>query len=146
VNKLADKVFKGWNAGIYIRLGAGAWQKIGFAEAVSLEISTGVEPYYGIGSRQPETLVEGNEEITGSMSRAWVNIDYLALLGAGGNALTTFDLVFKAGATTSESAPAPWVYVYNCKFETGTVDVPQDGFLTEDYDFRAMSVHVTPAS
>jgi len=132
------RVFKGWNAKIYIRVGAAAWQEVGQAESVTLEIATGVEPYYGIGSRQPATLVEGNEEITGTLSRAWVNVDYLALMGAGGNALTAFDLVFKVGATTTKTGP--WVYVYSCKFETGSVDVPQDGFLTEDYDFRAISI------
>ena len=132
------RVFKGWNAKIYVRVGAGAWQEVGQADSAAVEIASGVEPYYGIGSRIPETLVEGNEEITGSMSRAWVNIDYLALLGAGGNALTAFDLVFKAGATTANTGP--WIYVYGCKFETGSLDIPQDGFLTEDYDFRAISI------
>lgn len=141
-----DRVFKGWNARIYIRRGTLAWEQVGFCESVSLEIATGVEPYYGIGQRVPETLVEGNEEITGSMSRAWVNVDYLTLLGAGGTTLTRFDLVFQAGAVTGAGAPAPWVYVYDCKFETGSVDIPQDGFLTEDYDFRAISVAVMPAS
>lgn len=144
---MVDRIFKGWNAKIYIRTAAGAWQQVGKADAVSLEVSTGVEPYYGIGSRQPETLVEGNEEITGSLSRAWVNVDYLALLGAGGVALTEFDLVFQAGVTAGfPVGEQPWVYVYNCKFETGTVDIPQDGFLTEDYDFRAMSIHTTMGS
>lgn len=138
------RVFKGWNAKIFVRVGADAWQEVGQAESVTLEIATGVEPYYGIGSRQPETLVEGNEEITGTMSRAWVNVDYLTLLGAGGNALTAFDLVFQAGATVGNVGP--WVYVYDCKFETGSIDVPQDGFLTEDYDFRALSIYTVKSS
>jgi len=140
---MESRVFKGWNASIYVRVGSGAWQLVGQADSVSIEIATGVEPYYGIGQRIPETLVEGNEEITGSLSRAWVNVDYLALLGAGGVALTEFDLVFQAG---TQAGPGPWVYVYNCKFETGTVDIPQDGFLTEDYDFRAISVHTVMGS
>jgi len=143
---MADRVFKGWNAKIYIRTDAG-WNEVGFAESVTLEIATGVEPYYGIGSRQPATLVEGNEEITGTLTRAWVNVDYLTLLGAGGAALTEFDLLFKAGEVAGfPASEQPWVYVYNCKFETGSLDVPQDGFLTEDYDFRAMSVHITMGS
>ena len=139
-----SRIFKGWNAGIYVRVSEGAWQKVGQADSVSVEIATGVEPYYGIGTRIPETLVEGNEEITGSMSRAWVNVDYLALLGAGGLALTAFDLVFKAGETANNTGP--WIYVYDCKFENGTVDIPQDGFLTEDYDFRAISIHTQMGS
>lgn len=137
---MADKVYKGWNASIYIRTGGGAWNLVGKADSVRVEIATGIEPYYSIGSRTPSTLVEGNEEITGSLSRVWVNIDYLALLGAGGTTLTAFDLVFQAGGATGDSG-APWIYVYDCKFETGTIEVPQDGFLTEDYDFRAVSIH-----
>lgn len=127
---MPENVFKGWKAKILIN-----GNEIGNCDAVSLEITTGVEPYYGIGSREPVTLVEGNEEITGTMSKVWVNKTYLNLC-TGATGLTFFDLIFKAG----EAAGSPWVYVYDCKFETGSLDIPQDGFLTEDYDFRAMSI------
>jgi len=129
-------VYKGWNAKILID-----GNEIGFAESTSVEIATGLEPYYEIGNRQPATLIAGNEEITGSMSKAWVNTDYLNLVAPGNAALTEFDLVFKAGT----AAGSPWIYCYNCKFETGSLDIPQDGFLTEDYDFRAQSVYITSA-
>ncbi len=142
MKKLVDRVFKGWNARIYISLDKSTWNQVGFAESVTLEIATGVEPYYGIGKRVPETLVEGNEEITGSLSRAWVNIDYLTLLGSGGVSLTNFHLVFRTGEPSGNLGP--YCYVYDCKFETGSLDIPQDGFLTEDYDFRAISVAFKP--
>jgi len=133
---MTDQVYKGWNAVI---LYAGA--TLGFAEAVSVEIATGVEPYYEIGSRTPSTIVPGNQEITGSISKAWVNITYLSLV-TGSGALTHFTLCFKAKAIVG----APWVYCYNCLFERGAVDIPQDGFLTEDYDFRATSIAVVAGS
>lgn len=132
---MADQVFKGWKAKILID-----GNEIGYAESVSVEISTGVEPYYEIGSRSPATIVEGNEEITGSISKAWINTDYLTLC-TGATGLTFFDLVFKAG----EASGAPWVYLYDCKFETGSLDIPQDGFLTEDYDFRATKIELQTA-
>jgi len=121
-------VYKGWNAEIY-KDGT----KIGFAESASVEISTGVEPYYQIGSRAPATLVPGNQEVTGSISKAWINLDFLDLV-TGTSTMTSFDLVFKADPN------GPWIYCYDCLFETGALDIPQDGFLTEDYDFRATSV------
>jgi len=133
---MTDQVYKGWNA-VILKDGA----TIGFAEAASVEIATGVEPYYEIGSRTPSTIVPGNQEVAGSISRAWVNINYLALVSGTGT-LTHFTLCFKAKAV----ANAPWVYCYQCLFERGAIDVPQDGFLTEDYDFRATSVAVVDGS
>ena len=137
-----SRIFKGWNARIYIQIPGGTWQEIGTAESVSLDIDTGIEPYYEIGSRTPATLVEGNEEITGSLSRAWVNVDYLTLLGAGGVALREFNLCFRTGEPAGVTGP--YVYVYGCKFESGSLDIPQDGFLTEDYDFRALRIAIGP--
>lgn len=128
-------VYKGWNAKI-LKDGT----EIGYAESASVEIATGVEAYYEIGSRAPATIVPGNQEVTGSLSRAWINKDYLALI-VGTGSLTLFELVFKADNATG----APWIYCYDCLFETGSVDIPQDGFLTEDYDFRAKSIGVVEA-
>lgn len=131
-------VYKGWNAAILYN-----GSTIGFCDSASVEIATGVEPYYGIGYRQAQTLIEGNEEITGSISKAWINTDYLSLLSPGGSTLLSeFTLIIKAGVGSG----GPQVACYNCKFETGSIDVPQDGFLTEDYDFRAQSVVVETAS
>lgn len=129
-------VYKGWNAKIY-KDGT----LVGRCDSVSCDISTGVEPYYEIGSRNPSTLVPGNLEITGSMSKAWVDNTWLELLDSGGN-LTHFELVFQAGTVTG----SPWVYLYDCLFETGSIDIPQDGILTEDYDFRATSMGLTSAT
>lgn len=130
-------VFKGWNAKILY-----AGSEVGYAESASVEIATGLEPYYQIGSRQPATLIAGNEEVTGTISKAWINTNYLALVApAAAGALSEFTLVFKA----STASGAPWVYCYKCKFETGALDIPQDGFLTEDYDFRATTVGFTLA-
>lgn len=131
-------VYKGWNAKIFIGNLADppTWTEIGCADSVSVDITANVESYYCIGSKDPYAIVEGNREITGSLSKAWVNTYYLNLLCGG--TLGEFHLLFKAGT----SSGAPMVYLYNCKFESGSIDIPQDGFLTEDYDFRAKSIAV----
>jgi len=124
-------VFKGWNAKIYI-----GGIEVGCCESVSVDVASNIEPYYCIGSRNPFAVIPGNLEITGSISRAWVNCYYLNLLIS--DAVPIFDLVFKAGE--GGAVKAPWVYLYNCRFESGAIDIPQDGVLTEDYDFRAESI------
>lgn len=130
-------IYKGWNAKIYI---GEPWIEIGCAESVSVDITANLDAYYCIGKRTPEAVMEGNLEITGSISRAWVNIYYLNLI-ISETVLPTFHLCFKA----SEESNAPWIYLYDCKFEGGTIDIPQDGVLMEDYDFRAESIAVVTA-
>jgi len=133
-------IYKGWNAKIYIATDisdTGTWIEIGCAESVSVDINTNVELYYCIGDRDPYAVVPGNLEITGSMSRVWINCYYLNLLID--DDLPTFQLIFMA----KNVATAPWLYLYDCYFETGTIDIPQDGILMEDYDFRATSIFCT---
>ncbi|RLC33831.1 hypothetical protein DRH14_04240 [Candidatus Shapirobacteria bacterium] len=121
-------VYKGWNAKIY-KDGV----QIGLADSASVEIATNLEAYYEIGSRVPTDLVEGNQEVTGSISKAWIDKNYLSLVTTTGT-LQEFDLCFEVGSLK--------LYCYNCKFERGAVDIPQDGFLKEDYDFRAKKVAI----
>jgi hypothetical protein len=124
-------VFKGWNAKIY-KDGV----LVGYADSASVEIASNLEAFYHIGSRHAQDLVEGNEEVTGSFSKAWIDKNYLALVTATG-ALTEFTLCFGLG-----TGPDVYVYCYLCKFEKGALDIPQDGFLKEDYDFIAKSVTI----
>jgi len=123
-------VYKGWNAKIY-KDGV----QIGYCDSASVEIATNLEAFYEMGSRQPVDIVEGNEEVTGSLSKAWIDKHYLSLV-TGSGSLSSFDLCFKVGTS------GPMIYCYNCKFERGSVDIPQDGFLKEDYDFRAKTVAI----
>jgi len=129
-------VYKGWNAKIY-KDGL----EIGLAESASVEIATNLEPFYEMGSRYAVELKEGNEEITGSISKAWIDTNYLDLLlvPEGESTLTDFDLCFEIAGANSIC-----LYAYDCKFEKGSLDIPQDGFLKEDYDFRAESIALVP--
>lgn len=132
---MSSVIYKGWQARI-LKDGT----EIGCCESASVEIATGLEPYYCIGSRTPATIAPGNQEITGSISKALINTAYLSLI-TGSGSLSSFTLVFKAS-----TAAGPWIYCYNCKFESGSIDIPQDGVLMEDYDFRAVSVGLRTGS
>jgi len=128
-------VYKGWNAKILVD-----GQEVGYADSASVEITTNLEAFYQLGSRMPVELTEGNEEVTGSFSKAWIDMHYLHLVSPGNTTLTEFDLCFVVG--NNELV----VYCYDCKFERGALDIPQDGILKEDYDFRAKSIALVPAS
>jgi len=124
------KIYKGHNAKIYFEK-----EELGFADSVTLEISSGLEAYYTIEKRSPHTLIPGPEEVTGTISRVWINLDLLDKV-IGAEKLPRFEIVFIA----ENIEGAPYVVCENCVFETGIVSVPQDGFLREDYDFMAVSV------
>jgi hypothetical protein len=129
-------VYKGWNARLFLDD-----LEIACAESVSVDVATNMDSYYCIGSRFAYAVVPGNFEITGSIAHAWVNIYYLALMGITSIPPGTpakFWMCFKA----STDVGAPLVYLYNCMFEKGSLDIPQDGVLKESYDFRAESIWV----
>ena len=122
-------VYKGWNAKIY-KDGV----QVGYSDSASVEIASNLEGFFELGSRTAVALTEGNEEISGSFSKAWIDKNYLSLVTSTG-ALTEFDLCFTLG-----TGPDVYVYCYDCKFDKGSLDIPQDGFLKESYDFKAKTV------
>ena len=66
---------------------------IGYTESISVDITRNVDPFYEHGSPRPQALIEGNEEITGSISRAWVDWNLLdAILKTGNTALDEFNI------------------------------------------------------
>jgi len=141
-------IYKGWNAKILIcpKFGESAacsvigdWEEVGCSESVSVDITANLESYYCIGNKEAYAVIPGNLEITGSISKAWIDEFLLQLLiGAHPGGLQTFNLIFRAGT----DANAPWIKLTNCRLESGTLDIPQDGWLMEDYDFRAESISV----
>jgi len=136
-------VYKGWHAEIQIRkpAGTGSPVTVGRAESASLDIASGLEPYYEIGDREAKELVEGNVEITGTLTRAWIDSKLIALLDlTPANVLADFDLFFFA-----DPAKTMYVYALGCKAETTSFDITQDGFLMQDLDFRAKSWSYAPA-
>lgn len=131
-------IYKGWNAKIILD-----GTEVGKVQQVKIDIDHSLEAYFEAGNRQTVNIVEGPLHITGSLRRAWVDITYLNLI-SGSGALSSFDLyieVWNKPASGSDSL-AMGLYVYDCKFSKGTITIPQDGVLTEDYNFIAKSVAV----
>lgn len=121
-------IYKGWNAKLYYNGG-----EIGHATDIKVDIDHSLELYFEAGSRVPALSIEGPINIAGKLSRAWIDNTYLSLL-SGTSTLTSF--------TISVNVNSRYLYLYNCKFKKGSVAVPQDGILTEDYDFIALSLAI----
>jgi hypothetical protein len=138
------KIFKGWQAQIWMND-----FNIGNAESVNVTVDQDLESYYGVDNVNPIKIIPGDMTITGSMKKAWMNVYYLSLLckrsidqrtfGFDGGIDPEFDLTF-ISAQPEIGYPTPVIYLYNCRFTKGHVDIPQDGWLVEDYDFTARRI------
>jgi len=122
-------VFRGWNAKLFKDE-----FEIGYVQEVRVDIDESLEAYFEAGNRIANRFIEGPLNITGRFSRAWINTDYISLI-IGSGPLTEFDLAIEVNTSMT-------LYLYDCKFKKGSVGIPQDGVLTEDYDFVATSVGI----
>jgi len=102
--------------------------EVGYVEDIRIEIDPSVEYYFPAMSREAPVEVEGPLMITGRFRRAWINVDYLSLLSTS-SSLNVFELKLYCDNFG--------IIVKNCKLKKGTITIPQDGFIREDYDFVA---------
>jgi len=107
---------------------------IGYSESVSFDITRSVDPFFEHGNPRPVTLTEGNEELTGSISRAWVDWQLLncILVSGTGELPGNLDIYIKF-----RGADLDFLYLSEVKISDTSLDIPQDGFLMQDVDFRA---------
>lgn len=105
-------------------------------ESADVSIDNGVDPYYALGSRQADDVREGNEEITGTINRAWIDDTILSLAFGNGGTIPKFDLYLRNEKGVSGSQ---YVYLFQCLAETSDVSMPQDDFDMNGMDFRATS-------
>jgi hypothetical protein len=146
---MSTRVFKGWQAKIYIHD-----LEIGSCKSVNVEYSSPVEPYYELENPNMVQVTSVDQfgliDISGSITKAWMNIYYLKLLigGVGGAQLTVpnfeFDMRLFASPLDGNS---PVLYLYQCRFKKGTINIPANGWIEESFDFIANSAgtELTPS-
>lgn len=134
---MSSRVFKGWQAKIYF-----SDLEIGTVTSMSLTYESPVEPYYEVENPNmiPVTSVDqlGLITISGSLEKAWMNIYYLQLL-FGNNIPSIPNFEFDMRIVASTIAGSPIIYLYNCRFKKGTINITQSGWLKENYDFIAFT-------
>jgi len=128
--------YKGWDVTLEMAEElAGTYSVIGKARSISVEVSSGIEPIYGVGNRDPVILKEGRREITGSLERVFFDSTYFDAIGAATDYQPSFRIRAKIGA-----GPDMTLTLEGVKFETWSPDMPQDDYLVESLDFRAKSI------
>lgn len=129
-------IVKGWKAQIYWDPDrTGTYSQIGEAESVSMDIDASLDEYLAVGSKDVYAIVEGPVVLTGSLSRAWIDTQMLALIyGTGADRLQGGFDIYAYRAVAGEEV---YIWAYDCKIESLSFDIPADGFLKEDVDFRA---------
>lgn len=137
---MSPTVFKGWQAKIYISDISDL--EIGTVTSMSLSYESPVEPYYELENPNmiPVTSVDqlGLIAVSGSLEKAWINTYYLKLL-FGGDAPSVPNFEFELRVEASTVSGAPIIYLYNCRFKKGTINITQSGWITESYDFTAFT-------
>lgn len=128
----APRVLVGRDAEIWIDLTTAATQeKIAKAQSLTLDIGSGAEEVYEVGSRIPIELVVRNQTLSGTLSRLFFDKKLVDML-SGSRLLTGEFFVYAKG---SDDVGSPYIYVFGCKSVTGSLDIPQDGNLMFDLDF-----------
>lgn len=132
-------VHKGWQAKIKM-----SGIEVGICRSVSVDFESSVEVYYEIENPIMRLIYtqdqSGTIKVSGSMKMAWINPYYLNLLiqrNADGSlpSNTSFDLVLKAA-----NVDAPEIFLYNCRFTKGSISIPANGWLEEEYDFISLGI------
>ena len=129
----AASVIKGWKAKIFTNI-SGAYLQVGFAESASVDIDSPVDEYLAVGYFQPVAIAEGARVLSGTLSNAWLTNDYIkAVYGDPQGAQAKWSIYFMR----NETGYLYYIWAYDCLIETLSLDIPSDGFIKEDIDFRA---------
>ena len=115
---------------------------LGYADSASVDINRNTIQIWQLGSNQPVELSEGNVEISGSIDRAFVDLTVATLVGTlGTSSLPYFTLTFNI--STLSGVGAPIVSITDCKVESITQDMSQDGTIMFNMDYVAKGYSIT---
>ncbi|HWI65985.1 MAG TPA: hypothetical protein VNT75_29505 [Symbiobacteriaceae bacterium] len=126
---------------------------VGRVTDVSVQIHTDVRPFHELGQRYASELRAGNVSITGTVGRAYVNGALLSLLlgdvakpgsDAAGSAFMqpTFNMVLNLSNSAVPGVQSV-LTLYGVKFTTWNISLPEDDFVMESVQFRALRATVT---
>ena len=131
-------IFRGWNAKIFF-----GDLEIGVAKSVNVDYESSIIPYYAIEDPNiyPVSTVDQLDpvKISGSIKRAWLNSYYLRLLIGGSSQTLPGTFVFDLRLMAFEEEGSPVFYLYNCRFNKGSISISPDGWIEESFDFIAFS-------
>lgn len=126
---------------------------VGRVTDVSVQINTDVRPFHELGQRYASELRAGNVHIAGTVGRAYLNGALLSLLlgdvakpgseAAGGAFMQpTFNMVLHLSHGAVPGVQSV-LTLYGVKFTSWNVRIPEDDYVMESIQFRALRATVT---
>jgi hypothetical protein len=122
---------------------------VGRATNVEVKVTSDLRPFHELGQRYPTELRPGNVNVTGSIERAYINGALLKLLlgdaatsrPAGTFVSPTFNIDLRL---ENPAMPGTFstVTVHGVKMENWTYQLPEDDFVMEKVDFKALWISV----
>ncbi len=131
-------VYKGWNVDVRMGTevtGTVSTELVGKAQSMSVEISNSVEAIHGIGSREPCAVREGPVEISGSLERMYFDERLFDVINPG---TETSYLTLQGDIEEGDRV----IECQGVKFDSWSVDMPQDDFVSESVDFQATAITI----
>jgi len=122
---------------------------VGRVSNVEVRVTSELKPFHELGQRYPTELRPGNVNIAGSIERAAVNGALLKLLlgdaaakrPAGTFVSPAFNLDLRL-ENPSRPGVASAVTLHGVKIENWSYQIPEDDFVMEKVDFRALWISV----
>jgi hypothetical protein len=120
---------------------------VGRVTEVDVCVHTEIEEFFEIGVRDVANLSPGNVRVSGAIGRAYINGAALSLLlGRGASSdLTTIQPTFVLNLTLKDpSIPenSLIVSVFGVRFESWSLNIPQDHLVMEKLRFKAFGITV----
>jgi hypothetical protein len=126
---------------------------IGRATGVTLRVTNAVKPFHELGQRFATELRSGNLNVHGTIARAYVNGALLKLMlaeaadnrPAGTFVAPTFNLTLQHTSPAMPDTTAT-ITVMGVQLEEWSYQMPEDDFVMEQVNFRAMWIKVEDAA
>jgi hypothetical protein len=121
---------------------------VGRASQAEVYVTTDLKAYHEIGRRHPAQLRPGNINISGKLSRAYINGGLIHMLLGKGSALNrvaepypqpTFNLQFTVRDPAFPDTSSV-ITVHGVKFDDWNYILPEDDFVMEDVTFQGMFI------
>jgi hypothetical protein len=125
---------------------------VGRVTGVEVRVTTDLEVFHEIGTRQPQDVLPGNINISGKIDRAFINGALLRLLmgrlaGAGTNEdqfptelQPTFNMILDTTDIRQPGTVGTKVTVFSVRFDDWALVVPEDDFIMENMTFKAVGI------
>jgi hypothetical protein len=125
---------------------------VGRVTGVEIRVTTDLEVFHEIGTREPQDVVPGNINISGRVDRAFINGALLRLLmgrlgGAGNNEdnfplelQPVFNMILDTTDIRQPGTVGTRLTVSQVRFDDWAVVVPEDDFIMENVTFKATKI------